>query len=121
MTTTVSVSYAAWLKSPELTESAQSADAARWSTQGVAIAASSPFATEEGAAAEAARVLALMADPTVQDELLVVGRRSDLTGHCITGVGGGLDYDPAGESLYVLRARELADNTTALVVLRRLR
>lgn len=117
---TVPITVAAWLKSTDLIETVASADATRWVSQGVAVSVSSPFATEAGASAEAGRVLDLLRVPVVQDAILVVGRRSDLVGRCIDGVDGGLDYDPAGERLFVIGAKELADNTTALTVLRRL-
>jgi len=111
--------YAAWLKAEELIEEVASPDAARWAAQGRTIRVSSPLATEAGAAAEGARQIAQMGRPFVEDVAIVAGHHADWVGRCIEGVSDDLDYDVAGELLIVIGAEELADNTTALTVLKR--
>ncbi|MDQ1229264.1 hypothetical protein [Sphingomonas sp. SORGH_AS_0879] len=116
--TDVAAGYAAQLKAEQRELPVATASAARW-PKGRTITSASPFATEAGAQAEGARLAAFYAFPMVEDVAIVTGARADLQGRCIAADCTRLDYKP-GDLVFVIEARELDNNTTALTVLKRL-
>lgn len=96
------------------------ATSGRWPANGRRIEALSPFATQAGGEAEAARVAALFDAPLVRDRAVVPGRVRDLTRRCIRLKAEGLDYPAEGALVIVLGAAEQENGTTVLTVLRRL-
>lgn len=85
------------------------------SARGPEVKAISPFATREGAVAEAGRVSTLMSGTLVRDQVVVDGARRDLTGKRVM-----LSGLPAnGAICFVLGVAEGATSST-LTVLRKL-
>lgn len=108
-----------YLKSPAKFTKATSGSAGLWGDRAVDSEIISPLATKAAADTEAARQIAFLAGPNVDDMVVVKGQRKDLMGKVITAKGNFLDYD-AGVACLVIGYNENEAGYTELSVLRRL-
>lgn len=93
---------------------------ARWGAGGVTSQRATTLATKADAEAEAARQLAFLGGPLVEDEHLLVGAYADAIGTVITVTGPSLGYE-TGVDVFVIGARDdRAAGTSTVTVLRRL-
>lgn len=115
---TVDSGTALYLKSEALYSKATAGSAGTWGDRAVDSEIISPLATVAGANAEAARQIAVLEGPLVEDQVLVPGRRKDLIGKVINLQGETLDY-VGGKLAFVLGFEE-GDATTLLSVIRKL-
>lgn len=112
---------AAWLRGGALFASSSDAPvAAAFGASAIETEIRTPLATKAGAEAEAARQLAFLKGPLVEDTAVIPGLRADLIGQAITLRGTELGYD-TGKAVFVIAAEEAdAADLTVLRVLRRL-
>jgi hypothetical protein len=107
-----------FLKSPALFTKATAASAGTWTDRAVDSEIISPLALKAAADTEAARQIAFLEGPLVEDAILVPGKRKDLFGKVITAAGDPLDYS-AGVIAFVIGFQE-SDSTTLLSIIRKL-
>lgn len=115
---TVDSATVLYLKSTALFTKATAASAATWGDRAVDSEIISPLATNAAAATEAARQIALLEGPLVEDSVRVMGQRRDLMGKVITAQGDPLDY-AAGVPAFVIGYQE-DEGTTILSIIRKL-
>jgi len=118
---TVDPVYAQWLQDQALYQvSEDAALRARWGVSGITAERITTIALQADAQAEAARQLAFMGGPLVQDEHVLVGQWAAKLGQVITITGTKLGYE-AGLDVFVIGVNDdRAKGTSTVTVLRRL-
>lgn len=114
----VAVPVADYLKNVALFTAADASGVA-WGERGLETEIISPLYNKADADAEAAREVAFLSGPLVEDVITVPDARRDLMHRTIEAVGDKLDYD-AGVPVFVIGYAELDNGTTELIVLRSL-
>jgi hypothetical protein len=119
--TAVDPVYAQWLQADTLwVVGADAVRQARWGDTALTLSRQTTIATNADAAAEAARQLAFLGGPLVEDEHLLVGQWAPYLGQVITLTIDQLGYD-AGVAVFVIGVQDdRASDTSRVSVLRRL-
>ena len=115
---TVDSASVLYLKAPALFTKATAVSAATWGDRAVDSEIISPLALKAAADTEAARQIALLEGPLVEDSCRVMGQRKDLMHKVVTLQGNPLDY-AGGKVGFVIGYRE-EEGTTILSIIRKL-